>query len=129
MIFDQVFDSAHLERNAHRDAKGSYGEQLDHPFHPDWTVRPDPLQRREPDHLRAIKEQMPRTAFARIDDKLGYGLAEQLPDRLPYHLIGDVEGVNVNDFAGVLLEFGQRGLPFQIFRLSDGSNHTQNKIP
>ncbi|HSU65636.1 MAG TPA: hypothetical protein VLJ39_02085, partial [Tepidisphaeraceae bacterium] len=53
-----------------------------------YLVRPNPLQRRQPDHLRPVKEQVPRTAFARVHHELRHRLAEQLPHRLALHVVG-----------------------------------------
>src|SRR6516162_4370088 len=57
---------------------------------------------------------MPRTAFAGINDKLCHWLTQELAHRLPRHFVSYIESVDINYFAGVLLDFGRPNFPFLV---------------
>ena len=56
VIGHEVFDLRHLERHPHADADRADRQQFDHPLDTHWAVRPNPLQRRQPHHLRPVEE-------------------------------------------------------------------------
>ena len=110
VIHDQVLHLPHFKGDAHRDADGADGQQLDHAFNAHRPVRPDAFQRRQTHHLRAIKEQVPRAALAGIDHELRHRLSEQFTDGTAGHFVGDIKSIDVNYLAGVLFDLRQRRL-------------------
>ena len=56
--------------------------------------------------MRSVKEEMPGTAFAGVDGKLGERLAEDFAHGLPGHFISDIEGVEVYYIPGIAFGFG-----------------------
>ena len=124
VVAHQVLDLLDLERHAHGDADRADGQQLDHALHPHRPVRTDPLQRRQPHHLRPVKEQLPRAALAGIHHELRHRLPEQLAHRLARHLVGHVEGVEIDHLAGVAPDLRQKRLPVRGLQLVHGCCHT-----
>ena len=59
----------------------------------------DALKGWEPDHLRAIERHLARGALRGSDNELDDRLAEQLAHGESPQLVGDVEGVEINDLA------------------------------
>ena len=125
MVAHQVLDLLHLERHAHADADRSHRQQLDHSLHPHRPARTDPLQRRQPHHLRPVKEELPRAALAGIHHELRHRLPQQLPHRLPRHLVCHVKRVDIHHLAGITPDLRRRSLPLRDLSMVHGSNHTR----
>ena len=98
MIRDQIGQGQSLKRHAHGDGNCSHRQQLDIALHFHFAHRRGSLHGRQMHHLRAIKQMLPRRALAGIDGHLLHRLAQKLPDAFALHVIGDVEGVDINDF-------------------------------
>src|SRR5215469_2683614 len=111
MVLDQILDMPNSERNSNGDADGADRQKLDAPLNPHWTMRSDAFERWQTDHLRSVKKQVARAAFAGIDNKLCDRLAQKLAHRLARHLISDIKGVDIYDFAGIFLDFCRADFP------------------
>jgi hypothetical protein len=129
MIIHQIFDMSYREGNPDSDADRADWEQFYSHFDTYRAMGPDPFQRRKPNHLRPIEEQVPRAAFASINHKLSDRLSEQLPNGLPRHFVRHVERIHVNNLTRVLLYFGDARLPLGGLRLLWRRNHKHPKIP
>src|SRR5262249_44572822 len=57
---NEVFDLFYLKWNPNRDADCADGKDFDDPLHSDRTMGADPFLWEQADHLRPIKEKMPR---------------------------------------------------------------------
>ena len=77
--------------------------------------------------LRARSHELLDAAYAAgvryVDVARSYGLAEEFFDRLAVHLVGDVEGVDVDDLAGILADGRGRSLTERAGNWLDGAGH------
>ena len=97
---DEVLELLDVERDAHGDADGADRQQLDRHPDPRRSERSGAVARWQADGLRLVEEQMPRPAPAGVDLERRHRMPEQLGDRRPGHLVGDVVGVEIDDLAG-----------------------------
>ena len=95
----------------------------DDPFQTQRAARADALQRRQPDHLRSIKEKLLGPAFARVHGELRDRLAELFPDREAQHLASHFESVNVNHFANITAYWTRCAAPKCSLRIFNECNH------
>lgn len=107
VVVDEFGEVIDAEGDVDGDGDGADGEEFDGAFDAEWAVGSDALGGREADHLRAVEEELSGAAFGGIDFKLGHGLSEEFPDGLAGHLVGDVEGIDVDDLAGVMVDGGR----------------------
>jgi hypothetical protein len=124
VVADEIFDAFDLERHANGNAEGADGQKFDDALDAERTTRADAFERRQADHLRAIKKEMPRAAFAGVHHELRDGLAEQFADGLADHFVRHVKSVDVNHLALVATRFGQCSLALRSFDMFDGRNHS-----
>ena len=98
---DEVFNVFNREWHANGDADGADGQKFDHALDANRPQWPDAFHRREAHHFRAMKEQLTRTAAARVHGKVCDRLAEQLVDGFARGVVGDIKRVNENNLADV----------------------------
>src|SRR5437870_3310053 len=119
---NQILNALHRERHTNRDTDRAHGQKLDYSFDTHRPVWPNPLVRRQTDHLRFVEKKLTGTAFARIHRKLSDRLTEQLRDWAPAHVVRDIEGVNVHHFARII--HGAGGSRSRAFNLVLCGDHT-----
>ena len=129
VINNEVLHLLHFERHPDGDADGPDRQELDDPLDADRPIGPEAFQRRQADHLRPVKEELPRAAFAGIDVELRHWLSKQFAHRLALHVIGDIKREDINHFARVAFGLGKRSFAFHWFRLVRGRNHNRHNIP
>src|SRR6267154_4874961 len=131
MVTHQFLDMFDLKRDADSDADSADRQDLDDAVDASRSVWSNPFQRRQPNHLGAVKEKMAGAALAGIHRELSDWLAQKLANGLALHLVSNIVGIDINDLARVLRHrrgqsgrSGDRKLAFGCFRFIRGDEHT-----